>query len=74
MAFGIVLVGGVSGFIAAVVTLLLGYGFWQAMLNYWQVGTLALVVLGLVHLILYGVRNLNAKLDAEAAHQAKNDA
>ncbi|MDW3221935.1 MAG: hypothetical protein R8G34_03460 [Paracoccaceae bacterium] len=73
MAIGFVLVGGVSGFIAAVVTLLMGQGLWQALLNYWKVGTIALVALVIVHLVASSIRSIGTKLDAEAARRAKAD-
>ena len=51
MVIAFALVGGISGFLSAVVALLLGHGIWQALLIYWLVGTLAAISLLLCHMM-----------------------
>lgn len=65
MAMVFALIGGVTGFFAALVTLALGHGFWQAMMNYWQVGTFVLLALIGLHILTATVKSLGYRLEAQ---------
>ncbi|WP_187429667.1 hypothetical protein ROLI_024160 [Roseobacter fucihabitans] len=61
MAFAFVFVGGISGFIAAVATLLTGHGLWQALLNYWWAAAAAFICLAAVFSLVTLARIVNRK-------------
>ena len=74
MGIAFLLVGGVSGFIAAVVSLILGHGMWQAFITYWQVGISAVISLIIVHLIMTIFRICGLKMDIYSGLNAKGNA
>ncbi|MFK7881138.1 hypothetical protein [Roseobacter sp.] len=74
MAMVFALIGGVAGFFAALMTLFLGHGLWQAFINYWQVGTLVLISLMACHLISVIFRTPGTGLEARSIIRAKNQA
>lgn len=71
MAIGLVIIGGVAGFGAALMALLLGHGFWTAMLAYWQVGILAMLFLIGLQVVTIVIRAVNSKFDTQAAYDMK---